>query len=64
MLYALDLLPEHFQRFLESRSGLLGFLAALGCYFICPALLAQYELPLDVPGRTLGPPSLAFPDCP
>ena len=32
----LDFFPEHFHFFLDSRSGLLGSLAALGCFFICP----------------------------
>ena len=36
-----DLVPAHFQRLRESRRGELGFLAAFGLRFICPALLAQ-----------------------
>jgi len=36
-----DLVPEHFHLALERRRGELGFLAASGCFFICPALRAQ-----------------------
>lgn len=59
-----DLAPEHFHRFLESRSGELGSLAAFGDRFICPRDRAQYESPLEVPGRTRGPPLFALPACP
>lgn len=37
----LDLVPLHFHRFRDSRSGELGFAAALGLRFIWPALRAQ-----------------------
>ena len=37
----LDLVPLHFQRFRDNRSGLLGFFAAFGDRFIWPALRAQ-----------------------
>jgi len=37
----LDLAPLHFHRLRDSRNGLFGFFAALGFFFICPALLAQ-----------------------
>jgi hypothetical protein len=37
----LDLVPLHFQRFRDNRSGLFGFFAAFGDRFICPALRAQ-----------------------
>lgn len=30
----LDLVPEHFQRLRDKRSGELGSFAALGCFFI------------------------------
>lgn len=39
--FLLDFVPAHFQRFRERRSGLFGFLAALGERFIWPADLAQ-----------------------
>lgn len=39
--FLLDFVPAHFQRFRERRSGLFGFLAAFGCFFIWPALRAQ-----------------------
>ena len=39
--FLLDFVPAHFQRFRERRSGLFGFLAALGERFIWPALRAQ-----------------------
>ncbi len=39
--FLLDFVPAHFQRFRERRSGLFGFLAALGDRFIWPADLAQ-----------------------
>jgi len=32
--FLLDLVPEHFQRFLESLNGELGLAAAFGCFFI------------------------------
>ena len=38
----LDLDPLHFHFFRERRRGELGSLAALGCFFIWPADLAQY----------------------
>ena len=37
----LDLVPLHFHRFRDNRSGLLGFFAAFGDRFIWPALRAQ-----------------------
>jgi hypothetical protein len=36
-----DFVPAHFHRLRDSRNGLFGFFAALGFFFICPALLAQ-----------------------
>ena len=32
----LDFFPEHFHFARERRRGEFGFLAALGCFFICP----------------------------
>tara|TARA_R100001510_G_scaffold28974_1_gene25637 strand:- start:25 stop:213 length:189 start_codon:yes stop_codon:yes gene_type:complete len=41
MDYLRDFLPAHFQRLRDSLNGLFGLRAALGCFFICPADLAQ-----------------------
>jgi hypothetical protein len=50
-----DFVPEHFHLARDKRNGLLGFFAASGCFFICPADLAQYESPLEVPGLMVAP---------
>ena len=39
--FFLDLVPEHFQRFLDSLNGELGSLAAAGCFCIWPHERAQ-----------------------
>ena len=38
-----DFLPEHFHFLRDKRSGEFGFFAAVGCFFIWPADLAQYD---------------------
>jgi hypothetical protein len=61
VIHFLDLVPLHFQRLRDKFNGLFGFLAALGERLFWPADRAQYASPFDVPGLTLGPPSLALP---
>ena len=52
----LDRDPTHPQRFLDNRNGLFLFLAAALCFFICPALRAQYASARLLPfGPTFAP---------